>query len=146
MSTREEVVREARGWIGTRYRHQGHAKGLGCDCGGLVYGVGLELGLLPSVDQLPARFKGYPKLPSDMAAACADLLVPIQINSMRHGDVVLMKFNEQPQHVAILGDYVHGGLSLIHAYAPVRKVVESRMDESFRSLVLAAFSYPGVQR
>lgn len=33
------VVREARTWLGTPYRHQGSRKGVGCDCLGLVRGV-----------------------------------------------------------------------------------------------------------
>jgi NlpC/P60 family putative phage cell wall peptidase len=33
------VVAEARSWIGTPYCHQGHRKGVGCDCLGLVRGV-----------------------------------------------------------------------------------------------------------
>lgn len=34
-----EVIAEARGWIGTPYRHQGRRKGVGCDCLGLLIGV-----------------------------------------------------------------------------------------------------------
>ena len=37
--TRAAIVAEARTWIGTRYRHQGSLKGVGCDCLGLVRGV-----------------------------------------------------------------------------------------------------------
>lgn len=33
------VVAEALSWIGTPYRHQASAKGIGCDCLGLVKGV-----------------------------------------------------------------------------------------------------------
>lgn len=35
----EALVGEARAWIGTPYRHGGTARGLGCDCLGLVLGV-----------------------------------------------------------------------------------------------------------
>ncbi|MET3790755.1 NlpC/P60 family protein [Aquamicrobium terrae] len=43
------VAAEALSWIGTPYRHQASAKGIGCDCLGLVKGVwralyGCELG------------------------------------------------------------------------------------------------------
>ncbi len=37
------VVEAARGWIGTPYRHQGSAKGIGCDCLGLVRGLWREI-------------------------------------------------------------------------------------------------------
>ncbi len=32
MTTREDIVRAARGWIGTPYRHQASLKGVGTDC------------------------------------------------------------------------------------------------------------------
>ena len=37
MSSR--IVREARSWIGTPYRHQGALKHAGADCLGLIRGV-----------------------------------------------------------------------------------------------------------
>jgi cell wall-associated NlpC family hydrolase len=36
---RDQIVAEARSWIGTPYRHQASLKGVGCDCLGLVRGV-----------------------------------------------------------------------------------------------------------
>lgn len=42
-TTGERVLALAAGWIGTPYRHQGSAKGIGCDCLGLVRGVWREL-------------------------------------------------------------------------------------------------------
>lgn len=35
-----------------------------------------------------------------------------------------MRWDIRPQHVGLLGDYVHGGLSLIHADAMFGAVVE----------------------
>jgi len=34
-----EILRAARRWIGTPYRHQASLRGAGCDCLGLVRGV-----------------------------------------------------------------------------------------------------------
>jgi hypothetical protein len=47
----------------------------------------------------------------------------------------------------VVGDYVHGGLSLIHAYngAGVNKVVEHRLDESWRRRIVAAWQFRGVE-
>ena len=36
---RELVIAEARTWIGTPYQHKGRVKGVGVDCGGLLYQV-----------------------------------------------------------------------------------------------------------
>jgi NlpC/P60 family putative phage cell wall peptidase len=43
MKTQNEIVRIAREWIGTPYRHQASRKGVGCDCLGLVRGVWREI-------------------------------------------------------------------------------------------------------
>jgi NlpC/P60 family putative phage cell wall peptidase len=40
---RTRLVRAARGWLGTPYRHQASLKGVGCDCLGLVRGVWREV-------------------------------------------------------------------------------------------------------
>src|ERR687894_190463 len=39
MPTPHVIIAEARGWIGTPYRHQASLKGVGCDCLGLLRGV-----------------------------------------------------------------------------------------------------------
>jgi NlpC/P60 family putative phage cell wall peptidase len=40
---RDLIIDIAKQWLGTPYRHQGSAKGIGCDCLGLVRGVWREL-------------------------------------------------------------------------------------------------------
>lgn len=39
MSWREKVIEEARTWKGTPYQHKGRIKGVGVDCGGLLWCV-----------------------------------------------------------------------------------------------------------
>lgn len=41
----EQVVATAKEWLGTPYLHQAAKKKLGCDCLGLILGVGRELGV-----------------------------------------------------------------------------------------------------
>jgi NlpC/P60 family putative phage cell wall peptidase len=41
--TADQVIAAARSWIGTPYHHQASAKGVGCDCLGLLRGVYAEL-------------------------------------------------------------------------------------------------------
>jgi len=54
--TRAAIVAEARSWIGTRYRHQGSLKGVGCDCLGLVRGVWRNcIGAEPELPPTSAR-------------------------------------------------------------------------------------------
>lgn len=51
----DQVVEIARTWLGTRYHHQAHTKGVGCDCIGLVIGIWEELfkGRIPKDWVLP---------------------------------------------------------------------------------------------
>ena len=46
-ATREEVVVEARSWVGTPYRLGGRVKGSGADCATLIYMTYLNCGLIP---------------------------------------------------------------------------------------------------
>jgi NlpC/P60 family putative phage cell wall peptidase len=53
MTTREQIVAAARGWLGTPYHHQASVKGVGCDCLGLIRGLWREL-LGDEPETLPA--------------------------------------------------------------------------------------------
>ena len=45
MITKEDVVREAKTWLGTPFHHQGRLKGVGVDCAGVIVCVAKELKL-----------------------------------------------------------------------------------------------------
>lgn len=62
------------------------------------------------------------------------------------GDVLLLRDMRlpAPTHLAIVGDYFAGGFSLIHAHAPSRRVIETRLDDAWRHQVVAAYRLPGV--
>jgi hypothetical protein len=45
----EKVVREARSWIGTPYRHQASLKGVGCDVLAAPFGEWIKLRVLIAV-------------------------------------------------------------------------------------------------
>ena len=150
MTTRAAVVAEARTWIGTRFHHQAALKGVGCDCVGLVMGVGIALELLPAdFTSLPefAPYRGYSRVPRGdgfLEKACARFGVEIRIQEAGIGDVLTFSFGGDPSHMAILGDYPDGGFSLIHAYAPQRRVLEARFDDAWRGRAVTACRYPGV--
>ncbi len=42
-SWRQWIIDEARTWKGTPFQHKGRIKGVGCDCGGLIYQVYVSL-------------------------------------------------------------------------------------------------------
>lgn len=134
-----ETVRIAREYIGTPYHHQARLKGHGVDCVGLVVCVARELGVLPSnVD-----VTGYGRIPDGKALMhhLTAHLDEVQKEDMAPGDVVCVAFDKWPQHVGILGNYIHGGLSLIHADMDRVKVIETRLMFSQAMRFVAAFRW-----
>jgi len=145
ITTRAKVVQAARSWIDTPYHHQARAKGLGVDCVGLVIGVGRELGLCaPEFDVPP-----YARTPdgSSLVHQAGALMQRLPVDAaLQPGQVIVVAFGGDPQHLGILGDYRHGGLSIIHAAAIARppRVIETRLMFSSAMRFVAAFELPGV--
>jgi len=133
------VVAAARAWLGTRWQHQAALKGVACDCAGLVLGVARALGLA-----VPQSVPPYDRRPDGvmLQALCATHLLPAPA-APAPGQVLLFRFDAAPQHLGIVGDGP-GYLTLIHAHAPDRRVVEHRLDDTWRARLVAAYALPGV--
>lgn len=136
-ATREQVVRAARRWCGTRWSHQHRLRDIGTDCAGLVIGVAADLNL--AHPDVPA----YSSEPDGSLLGYCDTYMQ-RVREPALGRVAVMKFGTEPQHLGFFGDYYLGGFSLIHGYAKVRQVVEHRLDEVWRSRIVAIFELPGV--
>lgn len=141
MTTRADIVTCARTWLGTRFHHQGRVKGVGCDCAGLVVGVAREMGLSDF------DVTGYARLPDGeyLRSLCEKHMTRVRFADIKTGDVLLLRFADHPQHLAIVGDYTHGGMSMIHAYAPSKKVVETRIDGAWWDRAVGVYRLPGVE-
>ncbi|MET3915159.1 cell wall-associated NlpC family hydrolase [Variovorax sp. OAS795] len=133
-----DVVDVARSFLGVKYRHQGRSRE-GVDCIGLPVCVRAELGL-PPMDAV-----GYAKrtVDSEMLDFCRANMVPVDRASLQPGDL-LVQMTGQLRHIAIVGDYPGGGLSIIHAHLPNKKVVECRLDDVFMKSVRGCFRFPEV--
>jgi cell wall-associated NlpC family hydrolase len=138
-----EIVALARETIGTPYQHQGRINGVALDCAGVPAYVGRRLGLA-FTDR--TRYGRQP-LPAEMRAALDENLQRVRKVDMQVGDVVWIRFERVPQHLAIVGDYPHGGFSLIHAYngEGVGSVVEHRLDEQWLARIAGVWRYPGIE-
>lgn len=132
MVTRADVVAEARSWKDVRWHHQGRSRA-GVDCVGLVIKVSHALGLS---DFDIADYARQPD-PTMMRALLAAHMNPI--TKPEAGDVLLMRFEREPQHVAIMTDS-----GIIHAYAQARKVTEHRLDSVWRSRIVGAYRFKGL--
>lgn len=130
-------IAEARTYVAeaVRFRHQGRSR-RGVDCAGLLLVSMAAIGR-PIVD-LDAY--GREPLGGELRAMMvANLGEPVPKAEMWPGDVVLMRFLGEPSHVGLIGDYLYGGLSLIHTFAQVRKVVEHRIDSEWNDYILEVF-------
>ena len=120
MSAAERIVAEARSWIGTPYRHQASLKGIGCDCLGLLRGVGREV--VGSEPEAP------PPYSQDWAEAGADALVAAarrflcerERSAFAAGDVLLFRWRPglPAKHCAIATSrdtmvHAHDGASVV---------------------------------
>lgn len=141
---REKIVSAARAEIGTPFRHQGRIPGKALDCAGLVIVV---------ADKIGAEYRdqqGYSNRPSggllESALDGQSGLERIEINDRKAGDVLLMRFNSDPQHLAIFAGLVdvYQAEGIIHAWAQARKVCEHRMSDEWRSRIVRAYRFRGI--
>lgn len=139
-----DILAAARAEIGTPFRHQGRISGKALDCAGLVCHVANTLGL-EYLDQ-----QGYSKRPSQglLESALDDQprLKRVALDTMQPGDVLLMKFDGDPQHLAIYAGWsdVYQDEGIIHAWLQAKKVAENRMTDEWRSRIVRVYRFRGV--
>ena len=144
MTTRADVVRVARSYSGTPFHHMGRLPGVGLDCVGLLICCARELGLVALDFDIPA----YTPSPDGgtMLAWTKEYMTPVSQAEMQPGNVILLITDTEPQHLAILGDYLHGGLSIIHAANAAKppRVIETRLMFSRVQRFVAVYALPGM--
>ncbi|MDP9991959.1 hypothetical protein J2W28_000987 [Variovorax boronicumulans] len=80
---------------------------------------------------------------TEMLDYCRTHMTAIDRDELQPGDL-LVQINGLLRHIAVVGDYPNGGLSIIHAHLPNKKVVECRLDDSFMKHVRGCFRFPEV--
>jgi NlpC/P60 family putative phage cell wall peptidase len=140
--SRNDIVAEARRWLGTPYHHQASARGVGTDCLGLVRGVwralhGAEAEAVPAYARDWAEATGA----ETMLAAARRHLVERDRATAGHGDILIFRYRAHAvaKHVAILTSPA----SMIHAVEG-RAVAEVPLGAWWRRHTAAAFSFPGI--
>ena len=124
-----DVVKEAREWVDTPFRHQGRLKGVGCDCLGLIRGV---YGNVYSPSILPKDRTNYGiEIVVDLNKHLRK--VAVEVAEREPGDLILMKFSSQPTHMGI---YV-GDDRMIHAYSSVGRIVEHRISSQWKKRIVS---------
>lgn len=121
--TAAAFVRAARSMLGLPWRHRGRNR-LGVDCVGLVVLAAAKAGCRIPDHTHYGREPWDDRLRKELKALCG-----APVNDWCVGDIALISWGKgEPSHLAILGDYLYGGLSLIHAHN-LHGVVEHRLDE-----------------
>lgn len=149
--TREQVAAEAVRWVGTPYHHQGRTRSVGCDCGGLVGGVAVALGIVPPdwwERVFDARHHGYGRQPAgdSLVRVLDQHMARVAPDDIRVGDVVLLRWlpATDPMHLAIAAPYPIAGLSIVHAYQSIGGVVQHRLSAQWRARIVHGYALPGV--
>lgn len=140
--THNDIVAAARRYIGVPFRHQGRSS-LGMDCLGLLVKVACDCHLTDAYGRALSTYDTlhYTHFP-DGDYFCAQLkeaLHHVKQCEMQVGDIALFDIDNNSQHCGIITNYRYGGLGVIHAYAPARKVVEHQLDESWQNRITALF-------
>lgn len=137
--TGADVVAAARAHIGTKWVHQGRMPGAALDCAGLVIIVARDLALVPVEFDLG----GYSRSPDGSMLRLCDAHMT-RTGSLELGAVLVMQTDREPQHMGIVGDYRHGGWSLIHASSAAGRVVETRLMFARNQVLRGIYRLPGV--
>lgn len=146
MAPSDAIVRGAREWIGTPYRHQASARGAGADCLGLLRGLWRELyGREP--EAVPPYTPDWAEAQREevLWASARRHLAPRAIEHAAAGDVLLFRMRDGSvaKHLGIL-TRAGPDATFVHAYAG-HGVIESALSAPWRRRIVAAFAFPDME-
>lgn len=136
--TADDIISAARQCLGTQFRHQGRMVGIGLDCAGVAIHVARAIGAeCFDVD-------GYGMVPAngelEKALDAQPCLQQVELADRQAGDLLLMRFAAEPQHLAICA-----GDTIVHAYEAVGKCCEHRLSSVWEARVVRVYRFEGVQ-
>ena len=137
---RERIVVLAKEWIGTPYHHQQSAKGIGCDCLGLVRGVYCAFYHLPPDPIVPySRDWADVSGQETLLNAAKEHLIASSKASKQVGDVLIFRFRNWmvAKHVGILVSPT----TMVHAIEG-SAVCEVHLGAWWQRHIAGVFSFP----
>jgi cell wall-associated NlpC family hydrolase len=136
--TADDILAAARQCLGTPFRHQGRLLGVGLDCAGVAIHVARQIG----VGHLDVS--GYGRTPVDGqlehsldSQPCLERVA--RVDDRLPGDLLLMRFAGDPQHLAITT-----GDTLIHAYESVGSCCEHRLSSMWAARIVQVYRFRGI--
>jgi cell wall-associated NlpC family hydrolase len=133
----DEVIAAARECVGTPFMHQGRIVGRALDCAGMAIHVGKQFHDVIE----PGAYGRVPN--AGLLEYWLDLqpyLVTAPVTDLQPGDVLLMKFGKEPQHLAI-----YTGSTIIHAYQIVGRTVEHGLDDKWRRRIVRVYRFADIE-
>lgn len=137
--TRQDIIDEARKWLGVPWRHQGRTR-RGVDCVGLVVMVGQALNI-PHEDRTD-----YGREPAEhtLIDHMRKYLSPVPGLAINPGIVAVFRQSRYPCHVGIFSE-INGVIHVINSRADARKVIEEPFVDGRHGLsLLHLLSFPGL--
>lgn len=134
MTGGEKLAAEARRSIGTPFHHQGRLPQVGLDCIGMVVVALRAVGFCVR-DRLDYGMRPDGRALEDGLIAHGAVRVE---GEPAAGDVLLFRYDGQPQHVAL----ALGGGRMVHAFAPAGAVVESGIGAYWARRLVAVYRLP----
>jgi cell wall-associated NlpC family hydrolase len=146
----EQIVTQARTWLGTKYHHQGRLKKSargpgGVDCIGLIIGLIDEMGIqdgndhsLVAADEF--NYSMYPER-GRLVDSISKHLRDVPLDQRRIGDVLLFRTFRDPQHVGLLTEYPSGGAGLIHCNSSAGQVVEQPLSDTWLRMLTHVYRF-----
>jgi hypothetical protein len=140
----QDVVAMARETLGTPYRPHGRVNGLELDCAGVVIHTCRRLGLS---EEILAGYTAAPEPLEVLGLLKTHFDRVAQVRFLRPGDIAWIRAGKvEPTHLAVVGDYLGEGLSLIHAadIPGFDRVVEHRMDAVWQGRIVSGWRFKGL--
>lgn len=140
MTTRAEIVAEARRWEGVKYKHAGRNEH-GLDCAGLIIKIANNCGF---TDYDTTNYSRRP-VPQEFIREMRDHLEQIPKGEIKNGDIMLFAEPRHPCHTGVYEIDDRGQEWVIHAYALARKVIREPLTKERRARWRMAFRFQGVE-
>lgn len=126
------MIAAARACLGTPFHHQGRASGAGLDCIGLIV-MALRAAGFTVQDRTD-----YGRRPDGKSLVGAlEAHGAVARNEIRAGDILLFRYDRQPQHAAL----ATGPDSMIHSFAPAGAVVETNIGAYWQRRLVGIYGF-----
>lgn len=140
--TRENIVAEARTWIGTPYQHQASLIGVGADCLGLVRGIWRAcIGPEPEATGPYSPDRAEASGQERLLEAGRRHFLPADPQNIRPGDVLLFRWKDHvpAKHLGIAS----APGRMVHAHDGA-SVAEVAITPWWQRRLASAFQFPGL--